>query len=260
MYEGSSEKGFSLIELVFAVSILSILAAIAIPAFRCILQRAKAESALASLRLVQKQCNIQSLLEAAGDVIISKIPGYSFSPQVANPCLSEIKELAFISDDENVLPSYIYTALTRVISYRFAGKTSYDLSSSAQQVCAATPFESAKIEESKYFSKPCRYVEKENYPINFSRINYARCEEKRRGVALCWDWSKELGNPKPCTDLCAEWIQRTAPDWYDRHCVKKRYGLPDWITKGTDAQMQYMGYKNADDYVKFLIENGNAQR
>ena len=48
-------EGFSLIELVVVVSVLSILAAIGIPSFNCFQKRAKAAAALTTLQQIKKE-------------------------------------------------------------------------------------------------------------------------------------------------------------------------------------------------------------
>ena len=49
------EEGFSLIELVVVVSVLSVLSAIAIPSFTCFQRKAKATTALAAMKQIQKE-------------------------------------------------------------------------------------------------------------------------------------------------------------------------------------------------------------
>ena len=52
------ENGFSLIELVVVVAVLSVLSAIAVPAFNCFRRRAISNAALATLKTIQTECEV----------------------------------------------------------------------------------------------------------------------------------------------------------------------------------------------------------
>ena len=58
-----SNSGFSLIELVVVISVLSIFSAIAIPSFICFQRRAKATAGLTSAINIQKECEISGSLD-----------------------------------------------------------------------------------------------------------------------------------------------------------------------------------------------------
>ena len=53
----SKNKGFSLLELVIVISVLSILSAIGISSYICVQKRAKAISALVTIKQIQKECS-----------------------------------------------------------------------------------------------------------------------------------------------------------------------------------------------------------
>ncbi len=67
-------KGFSLIELVVAIAILSILIALAIPAFLNIQKDAKIAQAKNALATILKECNVAVLRAQGGNISLQDIP------------------------------------------------------------------------------------------------------------------------------------------------------------------------------------------
>ena len=58
LLRNQDEEGFSLIELVVVVSVLAVLSAIAIPTFNCFQRKAQATAALAAMKQIQTECEI----------------------------------------------------------------------------------------------------------------------------------------------------------------------------------------------------------
>ena len=56
-----NNQGFSLIELVVVIGVLAILSAVSLPAFTCIIRKAKATAALNALASVRKECIAKEL-------------------------------------------------------------------------------------------------------------------------------------------------------------------------------------------------------
>ena len=49
-------EGFSLVELVVVIAVLSVLSAVAIPSFLCVTTKARATAALSAMKQIQKEC------------------------------------------------------------------------------------------------------------------------------------------------------------------------------------------------------------
>ena len=93
----SVRKGFSLIELVVVVAVLSVLSAIAIPSFNCLVRKSRAVVALRIMRQIQNDCLLKketnnidsSKADPLAEETKEKEIGTSDTPETPAP---EIKE------------------------------------------------------------------------------------------------------------------------------------------------------------------------
>ena len=83
--ELSKEKGFSLIEVVVVVWVLSVLSAIAIPALNCFTNKAKATAALTALKQIKKECMENSVLGRDEYTFINHGEFSGYSINLSNP-------------------------------------------------------------------------------------------------------------------------------------------------------------------------------
>ena len=75
------EEGFSLVELVVVVSVLAVLSAIAIPTFTCFQRKAQATAALAAMKQIQTECEVnKSDTGNAGTFTSSNLNSYQIRP------------------------------------------------------------------------------------------------------------------------------------------------------------------------------------
>ena len=83
-------EGFSLIELVVVVAVLSVLSAIAIPSFNCLVTKSRAVVALRIMRQIQNDCLLKKETNNINQNFINpgNINGYSFNGLNANNCQS----------------------------------------------------------------------------------------------------------------------------------------------------------------------------
>ena len=164
-----NNEGFSLIELVIVISILSILSAVAIPNFLCVTRRAKATAALTAIKNVRKECIAKKLDNINPSFNDSNLNGYSISSyNGGNECNSSNQEIIVGPDNNEELPSFIYSVDNDNISYKFKGITGTDLSKCLGFICDKTFNESKNKNsalksslEANSFVIPDTYVERE---------------------------------------------------------------------------------------------------
>ena len=81
------EEGFSLIELVIVVSVLSVLSAIAIPTFNCFQRKAQATTALAAMKQIQSECEINKANDGNPEKFTpSNLNSYQIQSDGSNGC------------------------------------------------------------------------------------------------------------------------------------------------------------------------------
>ena len=81
------EEGFSLIELVVVVAVLSALSAIAIPQFNCYQRKAKASTALAAMRQIQTECAVnKASTGSSGTYSTGNLNSYQIQSDGSNSC------------------------------------------------------------------------------------------------------------------------------------------------------------------------------
>ena len=121
------EEGFSLIELVVVVSVLAVLAAIALPTFSCITRKAKATSALAAMKQIQTECSVKKEEEegATATFISSNLQGYEIESDGSNGCNGADSSglIRAIPNETDELPTFILTTNTNELTYSFRGQT-----------------------------------------------------------------------------------------------------------------------------------------
>ena len=143
-----NNEGFSLIELVIVISVLSILSAVAIPNFLCITRKSKANAALTAIINVRKECIVKKLNINNPSFSDSNLNGYSISDyDVGNECNSSNQEITARPDNNEDLPSFFYSTDTDSIKYTFKGITGTDFAKCVSFICDTT-FNESKNEDS----------------------------------------------------------------------------------------------------------------
>ena len=115
--------GFSLIELIVVVAVLSILASIGIPSFNCFTNRAKATAAFTAIQQIKKECIENSSSNKDQDTFTNPgdLNGYSINTSNPNNCDGVSGFIQLNSFDTSVLPTIIYETSTDEITYFFRG-------------------------------------------------------------------------------------------------------------------------------------------
>ena len=132
------EQGFSLIELVVVVSVLSVLSAISIPTFNCIQRKSKATVALATMRQIQTECEVNlSDTGIRGNFSSSNLKSYQIQSNGSNSCIgsSGTGLISAIPYDTNTLPKFILDTSINQLTYSFKGLAGSDFSICLKAVC-----------------------------------------------------------------------------------------------------------------------------
>ena len=159
------EEGFSLIELVVVVSVLAVLSAIAIPTFSCFQRKAQATAALAAIKQIQTECEINKTDTGnAGTFTSSNLNSYQIQSDGSNGCdgASGTGLISAIPSDTNNLPTFILTSNNMELTYNFKGLAGNDPSNGLSLVCSVAKGGSAfqaSIEANSFVRKDT-YIER----------------------------------------------------------------------------------------------------
>ena len=119
-----SEEGFSLIELVIVVSVLSVLSAIAIPTFSCFQRKSQATAALAAIKQIQTECELNKQLnETSKGFTPSTLNSYLLQSDGSNSCAgaSGTGLISAIPTNTEILPTFILATNNNELTYDFKG-------------------------------------------------------------------------------------------------------------------------------------------
>ena len=139
-----NKDGFSLIELVVVVSVLSILSAIAIPSFICFPKKAKATAALENLKQIKTECALKEAQAKPRIFTSSSLDGYTIQSDGSNGCGgdSSIGLISAIPDDQINLPILYLEPSTGYLTYSFRGKTGTNIPECLSMICSDNNFQS----------------------------------------------------------------------------------------------------------------------
>ena len=130
----NKNSGFSLIELVVSISVLSILSAIAIPTFSCFLNKSKATAAMYLMQEIKKICTIEDSLDINADLSkFSDINGYEIKGISKNSCDDQVIQANAIEGD--LLPSFEYTVNDNELIFKYKGMEGTNLSGCLGLIC-----------------------------------------------------------------------------------------------------------------------------
>ena len=130
-------NGFTLIELVVVIGVLSILSVIGLPAFTCLIKKARATTAINQLTNISRECIIKEAFleeEKFNDV---SIQGYVIKSDELNNCGNDNDQLlvSAIPNDISVLPSFYYSHKDKQFFYAFKNKTGPNLNECISWIC-----------------------------------------------------------------------------------------------------------------------------
>lgn len=140
------QAGFSLIELVVAVSILAILSALAIINLTCFTRKARATTAFYALKQIYKECQSQPSIGKAAEFTNSNLNGYTIDSD-GKSCGGKLKSslIAAIPSDTENYPLIKLNANSGAITYEFRSQSGNDFEQCLALMC--TP----KVQHNPYF-------------------------------------------------------------------------------------------------------------
>lgn len=243
------QKGFSLIELVVVVSVLSILAGIAIPSYLCFLRRSKATAALVAIKQIQKECAGYNDSQENIYFNAENLDGYSIQPK-NNLCSGVGSDglISAISEDENLYPSFLYSQKQNTINYRYKNQTSINLVEGLNLIC-----------NENYIAN--KILKNLSYPEEIGDVNYCITHGKIGGgtKVLCG------ADAQHASEKHAHWHCEEAADNGDwRHViecnqVKKDYGC-EWNSEKRKFNLSDDGKTCAESMNKTACEPNWTRR
>ena len=130
----NKNSGFSLIELVVSIAVLSVLSTVAIPMFSCFLNKSKATAAMYLVQEIKKNCIIEDSLDKNANLLqIKDINGYRIKGISKDKCDDQVILAQAIKDD--VLPTFQYNVNTDDLVYKFKGMEGKNLSGCLGLIC-----------------------------------------------------------------------------------------------------------------------------
>ena len=131
-FSKNEDKGFGFVEAAIAIAVLSILSAIAIPAFNCVRRRAISTAAQETIRQIKEECETNYIYGI--DKFTSTNPDkYQISASESNSCSGGTVTLT--PENTNLYPTYLYNFADSELSYNFKGKTGTSFVACNKLIC-----------------------------------------------------------------------------------------------------------------------------
>ena len=174
----NKNSGFSLIELVVSIAVLSALSAVAIPMFSCFLNKSKATAAMYLVQEIKKNCIIEDSLDKNANLLqIKDISGYRIKGISKDKCNDQVILAQAIKDD--VLPTFQYNVNTDDLVYKFKGMEGKNLSGCLGLICGNGIFSNKSEEMKKKYNI-------HDFVVNDAAINN-ECSDYVIVEASSWD-------------------------------------------------------------------------
>ena len=137
--ESNQNSGFSLIELIVSIAVLSILSAITIPSFICFQKKAKATAAMYLMQEIKKICTIEESLYINANLSqFSDINGYEIKGIAQDNCNDQVILAQAIEKD--LLPSFEYNVNDKELIFKYKGMEGTNLSGCLGLICGSGIF------------------------------------------------------------------------------------------------------------------------
>ena len=147
------ESAFSLLELIVATAILSILAAAASPSFFCFLKSAQVRVVISALNSANKRCISTQDLDGFRDFKKRNILGYSIQSDNPGKCpeTGEGELLRATPDDADEFPAFrVKPETNSEVFYSFRGVYGKNMSNCLRETCSKTNNDRVKIKGCEY--------------------------------------------------------------------------------------------------------------
>ena len=136
-YTKITVNGFSLVELVVVIAVLTILSGIGLPVFTCLIKKAKASTALNQITNISKECITKEAFSEKERFQITTIQGYEIQSDELNNCGDGTDSflVSAVPDDSINFPTFHYSHVTKQIFYAFKNKSGTNLRECLQWIC-----------------------------------------------------------------------------------------------------------------------------
>ena len=162
MFKQVEKTGFSLVEAVIVISVISIFSAVAITSFNCVKRRAISIAAQETIRQIKKECEINYLLNGKDQFTSSNPYNYQIFANGSNSCSGGTVTLT--PEDINLYPTYLYNFAERELSYNFKGQTGKSFIECNKLICEDNLFLDSKNKKEKDYEKyKIRAIQKIDY-------------------------------------------------------------------------------------------------
>ena len=162
MFKLVEKNGFSLVEAVIVISVISIFSAVAITSFNCVKRRAISIAAQETIRQIKKECEINYLLNGKDQFTSSNPYKYQIFASGSNSCSGGT--IILTPEDINLYPTYLYNFAERELSYNFKGQTGKSFIECNKLICEDNLFLDSKNKKEKDYEKyKIRAIQKIDY-------------------------------------------------------------------------------------------------
>ncbi len=121
------------------VSVLAVLSAIAVPTFSCFQRRTKATAALAAMKQIQSECEINKADKSIllGNFTSSNLNSYQIQSDGSNSCngASGTGLISAMPNETDQLPTFILATNSNELTYSFKGQTGSNFSDCLSLIC-----------------------------------------------------------------------------------------------------------------------------
>ena len=128
-------EGFSLVELVISIAVITVLSVIAIPNFLCFPKKAKATAALTAMRQINDECIVKSSLEEPEIFSESSLNGYTIKTSNSNSCAGISGVISAVPDERSELPTFNLAVANNSLTYSFKGITGKNFPECLKMIC-----------------------------------------------------------------------------------------------------------------------------
>lgn len=128
-------EGFSLVELVISIAVITVLSVIAIPNFLCFPKKAKATAALTAMRQINDECIVKSSLEEPEIFSESSLNGYTIKTSNSNSCAGINGVISAVPEERNELPTFNLAVANNSLTYSFKGITGKNFPECLKMIC-----------------------------------------------------------------------------------------------------------------------------
>jgi prepilin-type N-terminal cleavage/methylation domain-containing protein len=248
------EEGFSLIELVVVVAVLSALSAIAIPQFNCFQRKAKASTALAAMRQIQTECAVQKASTgSSGTYSTGNLNSYQILSNGSNSC-SGAQSTGVISATPNntsQLPTFLLATNSNELTYNFRGHTGTNFTDCLGVICGDASDLNIGINafENRFNQAVSDGITLEN--------NYYRRGDSIYVIVEGDTWEKALENANKLGGTLATINDQAENEWLvdqlygDSKASSKlsdQLGLPGEELRGTSIWLGHTNQNNSGSY------------